>query len=355
MKTSQLKRILVSAFIFAALTACTDSSITEVKKSSIAQSDFTFGETLDNAKGCKTTEWDHRDESGRSIVQYTCTAAMPLTLVERAGKENINSIKALIKAFDEDWQLSLKTLEERKNYVSGAIVQARTNNEAKLNEGNAQLREAQERLSRALASSPESYIGHGPSGYTPQLIEMGKERMQLDILKAKREVEAVQRRIEATEAAQNAPTDAAQQSSLLGQYRSPSEYQVMIDGMLSWKDRYYAAINESEAREIKKAEEFLIAAKDRTLQMKITFLVRKKFPVQIQSATWNYDGKEYGAVNSIYLAAVLLDPKRMQELIEGAQRSHLKLEIDSLKLEKSFPIACGEKILTGCELRKVTS
>ncbi len=355
MKTSHLYKILFAAFICTALAACTDASITEVKKASIPQSDYTFGEVFDNAKGCRTTEWQSQEEGGRAVVRYTCTADTPQALVDNAERDNTNSVKALTKSLDDGWQQSLKSLQSRKETVLGAVVQARKYNEAKLSEGNSQLQAAQEKLNQALASTPQNYIGHGPSGYTPQLLAMGRERKQLSIERAQREVAVAQRRIAEAGEAQNDPGAARSQFSSQSSLRSAEEYQQMIDGMLSWKDRYYAAISEFEAREMNRVGEFLRSAKDRQLQMKITFVVKKKFPVDIQSATWTYDGQEAGPVNLIFLGAALLDPKRLEEALTVARKVRLKHEIDSRALLNSFPIVCGEAIPAGCELRKSTS
>lgn len=355
MKIFHAQRILALAFICAALAACSDSSIKEVKNSSIRQSDFTYGEILDDARGCKSTDWDHHDDAnGRSVVEYTCTAELSSSLIESAQKDNIDRVKALSKDLDEGWQQAFATIQKRKDYVAQAVTEARVNNEAKLKEAIGQQQAAQERLNRALASSPESYITRGPNGYSPAMLEDGRQRMQAAIVQEKLQVEAAQRQIEAIEKAQNDPADAGRQFAL-DQYRSVSEYQTMLDGMLSWKDRYYAAMNAAEASGMKRASEFLSAAKDRKLQMKITFLVNKKSPVGLQSATWVYDGQDDGGVNMVYLAAILLDPKRMQEVLGTEQRSRLKLEINSYERLQSFPIACGVKIPSGCELRQPAS
>lgn len=351
MKKLQAKSLIALVFTCVALAGCTDSSITEVKKSSMRQSDFTYGEVLDDAKGCKSTEWNHHDdENGRAVVEYTCTAQIASKLIENAETDNIARVKDLTKAYDISWKQTFESLERRKNDIAEAVVQARANNAAKLKEVNDELQEAQEKLNLTLASSPETYASRGFSGYTPQLLEIGKRDRESAIWQAKLRVEAAQKRIETTKQAQSNPE--AEHQFAPGQYRSASDYQSMLDGMLSWKERYYTAAKELETRELKKAEEFLPAAKDRKLQMKITFLVNKKFPVAVQSGKWIYDGKDDGTVDVVYLAAILLDPKRMQEVLEMALKSRLKFEVDSNKLFAAFPIECSEQIPTGCELRK---
>lgn len=351
MKSIQLHKILASIFTCLTLMACTDASINEVKEASISQSDYTFGEVFDKAKGCKTTEWDSQEENGRAVVRYTCTVDTPQALVEFAERDNTNRVKALSKSLDDGWQKSLKSLQSRKETVLGAAVQAKKNNDAKLSEGNSQLQAAQAKLNQALASVPQNYIGHGRSGYTPQLLAEGRERKQLAIDRAEREVAVAQRRIAEAAEFQNVPSAVNNQFSSQTNSRSADEYQQMIDGMLPWKDRYYAAIGELEAREMDRAAEFLRAAKERPLQMKIAFVVRKKSPVDIQSASWAYDGKDAGPVNLIFLGASLLNPKRFEEVLSLARKARLRYEIDSREAHKSFPIICGESIAGGCELR----
>lgn len=351
MKSIQLHKILASFFTCLTLMACTDASITEVKKASISQSDYTFGEIFDKAKGCKTTEWDSQEENARAVVRYTCTVDTPQAMVDVAERDNTNRVKALSKSLDDGWNRTLKDLESRKQNVLGAAAQARKNNEAKLSEGTSQLQSAQAKLNQALASAPQNYIGHGRSGYTPQLLAEGRERRQLAIDRAEREVGIAQRRIaEATEN-QNDPGYASNQFSSQRGNRSAEEYQQMIDSMLSWKDRYYAAIAEFEAREMSRAQEFMRAARDRQLQMKVAFVVRKKSPVDIQSATWSYDGQSAEPVNLIFLGASLLNPKSFEEVLGLARKARLKREIDSRAAINSFPIVCNENIPAGCELR----
>lgn len=351
MKSIQLHKILASIFTCLTLMACTDASINEVKKASISQSDYTFGEIFDNAKGCKTTEWDSQEENGRAVVRYTCTVDTPQAMIDVAERDNTNKVKALTKALDDGWQQSLKSLQSRKELVLGAAAQARKYNEAKLSDGHSQMQAAQAKLNQALASAPQNYIGHGRSGYTPQLLAEGRERKQLAVDRAEREVAVAQRKIaEATEV-HNDPHAAFNQFSSQRSLRSAEEYQQMIDGMLSWKDHYYAAVAELEAREMTRAQEFLKTAKDRQLQMKVTFLVRKKSPVDIGSATWTYDGQDAGPVNLVFLGASLLNPKSFEEVLSLARKARLKREVDSRVAINSFPIVCNENIPAGCELR----
>ena len=352
MKTSPLFKVLLAAFICTALVACTDASIKEVKKASIGQSDYTFGEVLDSPKGCTSTEWDRHEDNARPVVQYTCTADLPQALIDIAAQDNTNRIKELSKELDKLWQDNLKKLQKSKEDVAQASIRAGTQKESRIKQGRGALQEAQARLDQTLASSPQQYIGHGPSGYTPQLLAMGKDRMQLAINSAKREVEVARRKLDEAEA--GIEPDSAYRHPALGQERSAAEYQAMIDGMLSWKDRYYAAINELEAREMKRAEEFLLAAKNRKLQLHIAFLVQEKSRVVPVGARWTSDGKDDGEVN-IYLAPLLQDPRGAQQFIETALRSRLHFDVDRIKRYRSFPIECGEKIPTGCELRKQAS
>lgn len=355
MKSTHTGTLVVLALLLAGLSGCTDSSIREVKRSSLPQSDFTFGEALDDAKGCKATEWTHRDDdNGRPIVEYTCTTELSSAMVETARKENVAKLKAVTEQLDQRWQGLIETIKHRQNSVAQSHVQARAAIDGQLNEVNARLQAAQEQLNQALGKSPEQYIGPVRNGYTPTLLAEGERRKQTFVQQLQQQIEVIQKQKEAIEKTRDDPTKVAQQLAS-PQYRGIAEYQRTLDGMLAWKDRYYAAMSEIEARELKKAEEFLLAAKDRKLQMKVTFLVKNKSPVELRSATWVYDGKEDGSVNTAYLAAVLLDPKRMQEVIDSGWKSRLRPEISSFDIEMAFPIICDEKLIDGCELRKPAS
>lgn len=319
------------------------------------QSDFTFGEALDGAKGCAGTEWTHRDDAnGRPVVEYICTAKLSSNLVEAVRKENADKLKTLTGRLDERWQSVLEAIKQHQSTLVQAQADARARNGGQLQELDAQLQAAQGRLNQALARTSEEYIGPVRNGYTPTLLAEGERRKQVFVIQVQQQIEGIQRQREAIEKELNDPAEAGRQFAL-GQYRSTAEYQRTLDGMLAWKDRYYAAMSDAEVRELKKAEEFLSGAKERKLQMKVTFLVRKKSPVEVGAAQWVYDGKDDGAVNTTYLAAVLLDPKRMQEVLESGWKSRLKSEINGFDYEQSFPIVCSEKLVDGCELRKPAS
>lgn len=356
MKSIRTGTLVVFAFLCAGLSACTDSSIREVKRSSLPQSDFTFGEALDDsAKGCKATEWTHRDDdNGRPMVEYICTTELSSTLVETARKENVDKLKSFTARLDQRWQGFVETIKQRQNSVAQAQLQARGEVDRSLNEVSTRLQVAQEQLKQALEKSPEQYVGPVRNGYTPTLLAEGERRKQTSVQQLQRQIEGIQKQRETFEKVRDAPTGVERQLAMT-QYRSAAEYQRTLDGVLAWKDRYYAAMKEIEAKELKKAEDFLSVAKDRKLQMKVTFLVKNKSPVELRSASWIYDGKEDGAVNTAYLAAVLLDPKRMQEVVNDGWKSRLRPEISIFDLEMVFPIACDEKLIDGCELRKPAS
>ena len=347
--------IALLVILCAGLSACGDSGIAAVKKTSIPQSDFTFGEALDDAKGCKSTEWTSRDdENGRPIVEYTCTAELSSKLIEIARKENTDKVTALTKRLEQGWQSAVESTKQYQSTLVQANEQARAHNDDQLNQINAQLQTAQERLSKAQAMTPEQYVGPVRNGYTPTLLADGERRKQEFLKEVQLQLDGVQRQKEATEKARNDPAEAGRQFSL-AQYRTAAEYQATLDGMLAWKDRYYAAMSEAEAREMKKAEEYVSAAKGSKLQMKVIFIVKNKSPVELVTAKWVRDGKDDGTVNAAYLGAVLLDPKRMQEVLDNAQKARLSQQTNLIDFEKAFPIECDAKLVDGCELKKSSS
>ena len=88
MKSIKPGALVALGFLCAALSACTDSNITAVKEASLARSDFTFGEALDDAKGCKDTAWERQDDAnGRPVVIYTCTAEAFDDIAQEAKKK----------------------------------------------------------------------------------------------------------------------------------------------------------------------------------------------------------------------------------------------------------------------------
>lgn len=357
MNSFRIHKILISVFACTALIACTNASVTEVKKASFARSNYTFGELLDSPKACASIDWDHHEDNAGRVVQYTCTVDIPQAMIDAAAQDNAKRIKESTKELGKHWQDTLEKVQQRKEDVAQAVMREGTQKASRIKQGQGALQEAQTRLDRTLASSPQQYIGHGPSGYTPQLLAEGRERMQTAINVAQREVGVARRNLDEAQAEAEAGVerDSAYRPPTLGQGRSAPEYQAMIDGMLSWKDRYYAALNELEAREMKLAEEFVTAAKASKLQMRIKFLVRKTSPVEVQGATWIDGGKEFKPVSPIYVAAALVDHNRLQEILVGEQASRLRFQVIKNEHYKSLPIECGEKIPTGCELKKEAS
>lgn len=79
---------------------------------------------------------------------------------------------------------------------------------------------------------------------------------------------------------------------------------------------------------------------------------RTPWMLQSVAAIWIDGGKEPKSVDTAYLAAASMDLKRLQEVLIGEQRSRLKFGVNNYEHHKSFPIECGERISTGCELSK---
>lgn len=345
------KLILAGALLCLGLAACTDSSISAVKTSSVPHSDFTFGEALDDAKGCKSTEWTHRDDdNGRSVVEYTCTAEITSAQVEQARKETTDRIKALSKTFDTIWTDALTTLAQQKQDVEQNAMRDRGQAEARVEEAKARRQYLQQMVDTLTARLEKAGAEQLDGKRAPPFVA---RRLEADIESTKAAIAGADVQVAAAEKARDNPVAAPSLGA--NPYKSVGEYDHMTQGMLAWKDRYYAAIAEKESTEMKRADDFIAAAKGRKLQLKISFQVNKKSPVELRSAKWVSDDKVETAVNSSYVAAVLLDPKRMQQVVDDAVKSRLKLPSSNFEAMETFPIVCGHTVPEGCALRKSAS
>ncbi|MFM9925456.1 hypothetical protein VLK31_20875 [Variovorax sp. H27-G14] len=345
------KSILAGGLLCLGLTGCTDSSITAVKKSSVPQSDFTFGEALDDAKGCESTAWSHRDDdNGRSVVEYTCTAEITSAQVDRARADNTHRIKALSKTFDTIWTDALATLAQHKQTVEQGAARDRSEAQARVDDAKARRQYLQQMID-TLSAEHEKASAEQPDGKrAPPYVA---RRLEADIASTKSAIATSDVLVAAAEKARDNPVAAPSLGA--NPYKSVAEYEHMTQGMLAWKERYYTAVAEKEATGMKRADEFIARAKGQKLQLKITFQVNKKSPVELRSAKWVSDAQMETAVNSSYVAAVLLDPKRMQQLVDEAVKSRLQLPSNNFEAMETFPIVCGHTVSEGCAPRKDAS
>ena len=345
------KLILAGTLLCLGLTACTDSSITAVKESSIPQSDFTFGEALDDAKGCKSTAWSHRDDSnGRPVVEYTCTVEISSAQVEQAKKENADRIKAMSKMFETVWTDALTTIAQHKQNVEQSALRDRAEAQARLEEVRAR-RQYLQQMMNVLAGKQAKAAAEQAEGKRAN--PYANLRIEGDITSTKSAIALADAQIARAENARDNPVAAS--SSGGNPEKGVADYEHMTQGMLAWKERYFAAVADKEAAETRRANEFIASARDRKLQMKMTFQVNKKSPVELRSATWVSDDQVEAAVNPALVAVVLLDPKRMQQVVDEAVKSRLKLPMSNSDALESFPIVCGYKVPEGCALRKSAS
>lgn len=351
MKTTHFTKTVLLTFFCAALAACTDASVNQLKGSVPPNGEMTYGELFEQSKDCTGGQWEHRGESGGVLVTYTCNLEPSAALIESVRKGATARVKSLTKYFNDEWQRSLAALQRGKEDAEKTVIQAGTQKQVRITQAQSHLQEAQNKLNQALASSPQQYLGISLKGHTPGVLALGREHRLAYIESTKKEVDIAQQKLLDAEAGME--PDTANRNPGLKQTHSAAEYQELIDGMQSWRSRYDAAVVEAEARELNRAEAYLSAAKDQKLKLSISLLVKKQSVVPV-SAKWTNNGKDDGTIN-LYTDGLLQAPWRMHEILEGVLKSRLSYVVDRNKSYASFPIQCGKEIPTGCELKKPAS
>lgn len=341
MKTYPVRSFAIALACFV-LTACTDSSITEVKESSVPQSDFTFGEVFDDAKGCKSTKWrTAEDANGRPLVEYTCTAEVSDEMLQKAREANIKKVNDLSAAQVAGWDETRGDIERRIKNLISYQHQERAEGEREIKELEQSIRQEQTRMDQ-LAAMPVPVLN------SPALAAVAEQRRAIDAQEMGKSLAFLRGKVESIQRKLEGPATVDHYKISEGDM-TLGEHQEALVKMDAQKEGYFAAINALESSLIGNAEGYAHEQAKRNLQLKVTFRVNKKSPVELTSAAWFLDDQAESGMGMINLAAALIRPSYMPEIIETKWKEKLAMPRDRWKTQGEFPYQCDR---AGCELRK---
>lgn len=341
-------RVVLALLGLASLAACTDSSITAVKEASVRQSDFTFGQVFDKAKGCRSTDWEaSTDADGRKVVDYTCTTELSAEALEKGRQANAEKIMGISKQLTDAWSRAHDEIEGRQRTVGDYLQQERAQVQERLQELLSSAQKEQQRLDQASAMPPTAFVGHGPSGPTPKLLAEGEERKRIAMQESERQLTDLRRKIEGVQRELDALADPTQYRPEGG--KSSLEYAQALQKMDTVKDKYFAALSGLEAPLRKQAQDHVDAQQKRSLKLKVRFLVPNKSAVEPVAAAWHLDGERKESLGVVFLAAAILKPSYLPQIIDSKWAQQLAMPLDSWKTFDAFPYRCGREVSTGCE------
>lgn len=311
MKSIKPGALVALGFLCAALSACTDSNITAVKEASLARSDFTFGEALDDAKGCKDTAWERQDDAnGRPVVIYTCTAEAfddiaqeakkkALADLDTASQERANVYPEMITA------LRQKLAEAKKSSEGASVEQS-----PKLQAAGKALQDYEAEVDEVMKSP----INNPEWKRTAQL-ELARMQRNYEVLKAQEEQDAPARRQEANGAVAKAQKE--------------------LDDAASWQERYTTAVKTTRTIVEKEINDYYGRA--HTFKLRIQFTASKKSPITPSTIEWLMD--ERPVVASILMPSFLYDPKKMEASLREIFKEKASIKAKD-RYQEIFPILC---------------
>ncbi|MET3497078.1 hypothetical protein [Variovorax boronicumulans] len=309
---------ITSAFVaMFCIAGCTDSAINAVKNASPRSGDFTYEQALDNSKGCQKTSWAREaDSNGRPVVLYSCTLAATDDKVTALKQESETSLLALknrltgyrldmVEQLKKNQIASNKYIDDYKAYQADILTNLR-------------------RQITDLQTNPISGSASLIAGLERQIAEK--------TAKADEDLAEYMRK---------------------RSYLSVDRYSQLIAQIEGWKARYEAAVDETIASEHAKMENFYKDDSKRNLELRIQFLVQNKGAVQPLNADWFQNGVALKiGVDPIVLAAVFLNPKRLEEVADMQIKNQLTYRVPD-EYSLNFPIVCGPDVPDGCGPRKL--
>lgn len=314
MNASQLIKAGVLVLLSAALGACTNSSITQVKESSLPQSNFTFGEVLDGAKGCKSTDWDHnKADYGQTLVEFTCLTATSDDVVQAAKQQSLQDLDKVALEQAQRYSKMLAAAEQYLVETKSSLERYEQDRNSKL-ETAARAVQAYEAQAAQVASSPIN---------NPML----KRTAEQELVKMKANYAELKVTLESERSA-----DAAQ-----GQ-KAIAKAQKRLEEMTQWKEKYLAAVQATKEKVDKELEANF--SDSHKFQLKMTFLAHEDKGVKVNSSEWYLDGKK--VASNAFIPAFLRHPKDM----DAALKEMFKEKIQFNALEhyvKEFPIECANE------------
>ncbi|WPG36903.1 hypothetical protein [Variovorax sp. EBFNA2] len=298
-------------FLCAALSACTDSNITAVKEASLTRSDFTFGEALDGAKGCKNTAWERQDDAnGRPVVIYTCTAEAFDDIAQEAKKKALADLDTASEERANVYPAMITALQQK-------LAEAKKSSEGPSVEKSPKLQAAAKALQDYEAQVDEVMKSpiNNPEWKRRIQLELARMHRQYEALKAQEEQEAPARRQEANGAVAKAQKE--------------------LDDAASWQERYTTAVKTTRETVEKDINDYY--GRGHTFKLRIQFAVSKKSPITPSTIEWLMD--ERPVVASILMPSFLYDPKKMEASLRDIFKDKVSIKAQD-RYQEIFPIVC---------------
>jgi hypothetical protein len=293
-----LKLIGVSVAVVT-LAACGDSKISAVKDSSFPNAEFTFGETMGKAKGCKNGEWTSELVSDTTFVTYTCTATVNPDIIKMSKDRALRQMA-------EAMQYRERQYADIVANGASALAQAKTMKERADQKQAADLKVIEEDIENLQKPIP----------YAPASLMAERERTREQYIELREKLKA---RMASPDASDLQNIEASQK---------------IVDDIALWKDKYAAAVKQPAPALKKEIDAYY--DKDHVVQIKTRFMYRVNAPAKALTAQVLWNGEKHTEAEPVYL----LDPARMAEFITYVTKNGRSMEITE-KYDAAFPIKIG--------------
>lgn len=325
MNVHQLARTSALLLVSAALGACTNSSITQVKESALPQSNFTFGEVLDGAKGCKSTDWDHsKADYGQTLVEFTCLTATSDEVVQAAKQKSLQDLDKVALEKEQQYSKMLEAAEQQVANANNLLERSEQSRKSKL-ESAAQALQVYEAQAEQVANSPINN-------------STWKRMAEQELAKMKSNYAQLQSKLESARSAEQAQDKEAIANA-----------QKRLEEMTQWKDRYLAA---AKATKEKIASDLDVHfSGSHKFQLKVTFLAHEDKGVNVNSSEWFLNDKK--VASNAFIPAFLRHPQDMDTVLKEMFKDKIRFQALE-KYTKEFPIECAyewDGKVSGCALK----
>ncbi|OEZ29167.1 hypothetical protein [Variovorax boronicumulans] len=291
----------------------------------MARSDFTFGEALDDAKGCKDTAWErHDDANGRPMVVYTCTAEAFDDIAQEAKKKALADLDAVSREKANAYPEMITALRKDLEGAKAAANNATLNQNQKLQEAERTLADYRVQVDEVMKSPINNTAWKRDA--QQQLVHM---QLQYERLKAQVE--------------KDAPEEKLQAESVI------AKAQKGLEDTVSWEERYRAAVKATRDSLEKEIDAYY--GRDHTFKLRIQFAVGKKSPTTPSTIEWLMD--ERPAVASILMPSFLYDPKKMEASLRDIYEDKVSIKARD-RYQETFPIVCYYRLsdpTIGCAVK----
>ena len=307
MKQKYTFAIVTLAF---SMSACTNNNIKAVKAQISQNSEYTYGQILENRSFCKDTSWEAKNDlKNRSIVEYTCNFAIDAAAVENAKKASLDFLagrmtqvsNAFTKTESELPELLTRTEEYEKATTRGNYT--------------SDIRDINQRINR-IKEQPQS-----------QKIVSELERLETELQ-------------DLTE-----KNEESLKAQMEGSQRKIQEVKDSIASVAAFKERYIAKVKEVETQDRQQIE--ALYTSNVKLQQKLTFLVQEN-EVKLIKFDALVNGKPITtSIEGAYVFAAEIAAPQGKQVENNWQSWWMKNMAQALELSvNQFPYSCGT--IYGC-------